>query len=264
MEEAERKSREENEALENRREAEENFKKYDSNNDGIIEVKEIQTRIVFDRDRDGVVTVEEAKYYLDDFDQIDFDNFVSLAWPKIKPILMLDSGLFKPPGSEDDVDSEDQEHHEEEEYVPEETEGEQQGEHNEGEEHFEEDGDGPYEEDEDLAGEDDDEVGEGEVEQVNRQPEKAPERVYDPETQKLVEQANEARNQFNDADRELREIESELKDIQEMLDKDFGPDEEYAPLSGQCFNYEDREYVYKLCPFDRAVQQPKSGGAETR
>lgn len=87
---------------------------------------------------------------------------------------------------------------------------------------------------------------------------------YDPETQQLIETANAARNDFNVADRELREIDTQLNSVRETVDKDLGAEEEYAALVGDCFNYEDREYVYKLCPFDRAVQQPKSGGSETR
>ena len=87
---------------------------------------------------------------------------------------------------------------------------------------------------------------------------------YDPETQQIIYQANEARNQFAVAERELRELESELQRVEESLSKDFGPHEEYAPLEGQCFNFEDREYVYKVCPFDLASQQPKHGGSETR
>lgn len=91
-----------------------------------------------------------------------------------------------------------------------------------------------------------------------------PQPEYDEETKKLIEEANEARNQFNTAERELRELESERKQIEELLVKDFGPSEEYAVLNGECFNFEDREYVYKWCPFDRAIQQPRNGGGETR
>lgn len=87
---------------------------------------------------------------------------------------------------------------------------------------------------------------------------------YDPETQQVIELANAARNDFNEADRTVREVETEIRKIKEMLEKDYGTDEEYAPLEGECFEYEDREYVYKLCPFDRASQQPRSGGSETR
>lgn len=87
---------------------------------------------------------------------------------------------------------------------------------------------------------------------------------YDPETQQLIETANAARNEWQVADREVREIDTQLSAVQATVDKDLGVDEEFAAMVGECYNYEDREYVYKLCPFDRASQQSRSGGAETR
>lgn len=87
---------------------------------------------------------------------------------------------------------------------------------------------------------------------------------YDPETQKLIEEANAARNEYLEADRTVREIESEIRDVEALIHKDYGIEEEYASLDGECYTFEDREYVYKLCPFDRASQQQRSGGSETR
>lgn len=237
----EKKKKEDMEASANRIEAEETFKKFDSNNNGKLEVIELQTRIAFDKDRNGVVDIEEAHYFLDENEEVDLETFFSVAWPKMKPFLMLDSGLFKAPRKEgepvEDEDEDGVDPAEEAELL------------NEEEENQTED-DGEY-----------DEAGEGEVQQ---EAPLEPEKKYDEETQKLILEANEARNQYTVADREFREIERELNDLRGSLEKDFGPDEEYIPLNGECFTYEDREYVYKLCPFDKAVQQPKNGGAETR
>lgn len=80
----------------------------------------------------------------------------------------------------------------------------------------------------------------------------------------LLKAANEARSEYDEADRAVRDIQREISQLEEYLEKDYGPDEEYAPLEGECFEYTDREYLYKLCPFDQASQQPRSGGSETR
>jgi protein kinase C substrate 80K-H len=36
------------------------------------------------------------------------------------------------------------------------------------------------------------------------------------------------------------------------------------PLDGQCIEYTDREYVYKLCFFQQTTQKPRHGGGETK
>ena len=48
-----------------------------------------------------------------------------------------------------------------------------------------------------------------------------------------------------------------------MVGADLGRAYEFAPLHGKCLEYTDREYVYKVCMFDRASQRPKHGGGET-
>lgn len=259
-----RKSKQEAEAMSNREEAEDIFRKYDSNQDGVLEVVELQTRIVFDRNRDGAVTVDEARFFLDDHDQVDFETFVTLCWPKVKPFLMLDSGLFKPPT---DVHELERDEPEAGQYETEEAE--LQNEHDDGYDldgsepaqhyHEEEGAIDQEEEEEDDEGLDEQEVGEGQVETAQE-----PKVEYDPETEELIRKANEARNQHSEADRHVREIDQEMRKIEDVMNKDFGKDEEFAPLNGECINYEDREYIYKLCLFDKAIQQPKGGGAETR
>ncbi|KAG4068033.1 hypothetical protein HA402_010719 [Bradysia odoriphaga] len=245
IQEREDREKRELEQEENAKEAESTFTKYDSNGNQLVEIDEIQTRIAFDKNRDGEVSVEEAKYFLDDHDAVDFETFKTLCWPKIKPYMMLDSGLFKPPESVEELRENDN---------PELT-----YDNNDVDEGVDEHSDDDAEEEEY-----EEETGEGEVELVDRETTTNEPIEYDAETKKLIEQANGARNLFLEAERELREIETEIGNLDDLLGKDFGPNEEFTPLHGECFNFEDREYVYKVCPFDKAVQQPKSGGAETR
>lgn len=253
-EEEEKRKKQELEATENRREAETTFKQFDSNSDEVIEIAELQTRVQFDSNRDGQVTEDEAKYFLDQHDQVDLETFVTVCWPRVKPYLMLDAGLFKPPASVDEVT--DQHEHQERD-IDERHETDTENDNVDSEETAELATD--PEEDVDTYDETE-EVGEGEVEPVQA----AADPQYDEETQRLMQEANEARNQFDVADRELRQLETEKRQLEDLLAKDYGSHEEYAVLNGECFNFEDREYVYKLCPFDKASQQPKNGGSETR
>ena len=121
-----------------------------------------------------------------------------------------------------------------------------------------------YHEDEDRDEEDEDydinehhDVPEAKIEDK-------PESKYDEATQRLIEAAEAARKSFNDADRDLRDVEREIKQLSESLDKNYGEDSVFAVLHGQCFEYTDNEYTYKMCPFDFSSQRGKHGGAETR
>lgn len=88
--------------------------------------------------------------------------------------------------------------------------------------------------------------------------------TYDGRTRQLVEEANEARSQFESSQTGLERIQHEIDVITEKLDVDYGPEDEYAPLDGQCFSYSDRDYTYTFCPFAHVTQAPKSGGSETQ
>ncbi|XP_050319900.1 glucosidase 2 subunit beta [Bactrocera neohumeralis] len=234
-----------------RYESEAAFIKYDTNKDGFVEVTELMVDMTLDRDRNGIVTVEEAKYFLDERDRIDLDSFYDLSWPRIKPLKMLAEGLFKPPTVED------VEH-------PEEDEGDEEGQTGPtGSDQL------PIEEDhehEGAYGEEDlyeDEEGEADVGVGSVADATHPEPDYDPETKHLIDLANEARNAYSEAEQKVREIENEIKNIADQTSKDYGLNEEYAALDGECFTFEDREYLYTLCPFERASQKQRSSGHET-
>lgn len=138
--EEEKRVRDQEMAQESQKEAEETFKKFDSDGDGKVSVAELQTRIAFDRNRDGMVSVEEAKYFLEEEEQLDLETFITVSWPKVKPYLMMDSGLFKPPVKEEDIHGEmaDMEPH----------------------------GGGAHEDEEGYEGDEEDDVGVGEVSEI--------------------------------------------------------------------------------------------------
>ncbi|XP_016987297.2 glucosidase 2 subunit beta [Drosophila rhopaloa] len=236
-----------------RQEASLSFMRYDTNKDGFVEVTELMVDMNLDRDRNGVVTIDEAKFFLDERERLDLDAFVTLAWPRIKPLAMLAEGLFQPPQPEEVVKQEEVT-----------TEG------------IEPTPPKPSEEQADLAGEEEieaDEEGEEDqyedeepdvgVGEASPDVEEVTPPNYDPETARLIQQANEARNALEEVERSLREIEQEVKEIDEQNSKGYGLTEEWAVHDGQCYNFEDREYVYTLCPFDRASQKSRSGGPET-
>merc|ERR1719228_2870179 len=87
---------------------------------------------------------------------------------------------------------------------------------------------------------------------------------YDEATQALIATAEAARKAFNDADRDLKDTEREIKQLKDVLEKDYGLEDVFSVLIGQCFEYTDNEYKYKMCPFDHSSQKPKHGGSETR
>ncbi|CAD6999126.1 glucosidase 2 subunit beta isoform X1 [Ceratitis capitata] len=230
-----------------RYEAEAAFVKYDANKDGFVEITELMVDMTLDRDRNGIVTVEEAKYFLDERDRIDLDSFYVLSWPRIKPIKMLAEGIFKPPMQEGE-EPEQNEPSNKEEVPDQETEEESENEGAYGEEDLYEDEEGEGEAD----------VGVGTVaDETHTEPD------YDPETKRLIDLANEARNAFSEAEQRVREIDHEIRDIDDHESKDYGPSEAFFALDGECFDYEDREYVYTLCPFERATQKSRHGGPET-
>lgn len=223
------------------KEAMEYFKRYDANSDEILTKEEIKVVNVFDKNKDGEVDDEEIQYFFLEKETIDKDTFVESTWHLLKPLLMMEQGMFKPAEHSENAEQE-----------------------------VEEDGDAEeHQDDQDLdteyAGNDDDSSDidtpndDGEEQETEHEESST---TYDEETQKLVNAATEARKEFMEAERHVREIESNIRNIQQSLEKDYGLQQEFATLDGECVEYEDREYVYTLCLFQKATQKSKNGGSE--
>ncbi|KAH0542821.1 hypothetical protein FGG08_002775 [Glutinoglossum americanum] len=77
---------------------------------------------------------------------------------------------------------------------------------------------------------------------------------------KAVTQAREA---LDAARNDVNSRKSQLTNHQEDLTKDYGVDDVFRALKGQCFSKDSGEYIYELCWLGGVTQKPKKGGANT-
>ncbi|XP_059168409.1 glucosidase 2 subunit beta-like isoform X1 [Physella acuta] len=259
---AERKKRQETEA------ASLAFLDLDVNQDGRVDFPEIIRHPEFDIDSDGTVSEEEAREYLEEREEVDLETFTEKIWPNVKEI-------YKPYGSiQEETKEEKKDEAPAPPEVPEEADPEiplddiKEGTTDEKDEKTEE-----YDDDDDDTEEDDDEEDveekndnkdvidkKSDLEQVAEE-DRMPD--YDDETKRLMAIADEARQKYDEADKKVKDIDNEINNIKKYLDLDLGPEEEFSVLKGQCFEYTDREYTYKFCPYEKTSQKPKGGGIET-
>ena len=260
IEEEEKQRQEEEKTAKEAAEASEYFSMLDTDNDGAVSVSELMMRPGLDTNKDGQVTEEEAKFFLGDKDGFDMDSFRDGGFALIKPYLDLEKVMDEPEiitGEAADHEAPSQEYHPpdhpmmtpspEEVYDPEAPDHPMNTPAPPTEDDYQDD------DDEEDADEDYDISDHEEQEKVEEEVAK-PESRYDDNTQKLIDAAEEARKQFTSAERQLRDLEREVKQLQESLEKDYGGDSVFAVLQGQCFEYTDNEYVYKMCPFDMVRQ----------
>ncbi|GFR12149.1 glucosidase 2 subunit beta [Trichonephila clavata] len=242
------KKKEEMEMLQHQEEEQKNaeiaFHELDSDQDNILTYQEIQQFLKFDTNNDGHVSEDEAKFFLHMKDSMVLEEFVTTGWMIMKPIYLLDkTPVTESPGkdmSEKETLENTEVDHEEE-----------------------DDDDDSFNPNEEDLSDDEEESDKSPVftpkenfENTKIEPE------YDEETQKIVKAANEARNEHKLVVDRLEKVREDIKQFQAFIDADFGSREQFAVLKGQCFDYEDREYTYRFCPFDKASQIAKSGGSD--
>ena len=210
------------------------FEELDTNSDGYVTLDEIRIRYELDDDGNGEVSNEEALEYLGSQQSVDFDTFYPSVWN-----MVADKCQFQrptPPPTEEPATTPSQSENEEK---------------DNGNDDFDYD-------DEEEDEEDDDENDDDHNEEGNEQ---MPE--YDDSTKELIAAANAARDAHRQAETNKLNAEREIGDLKKYLEISYGVNNEFSPLYGQCYEFTDREYTYKMCAFDKVTQRPKNGGRET-
>ncbi len=82
------------------------------------------------------------------------------------------------------------------------------------------------------------------------------------ELERLEAAAAAARDAHSAKSGRLSELQTEKADLEGKLERDYGPEDAFLPLDGQCFTANQDKYTYEVCPFGRASQ--KEGGGSTR
>lgn len=262
--EAERQKKEEEDRKEEEEIANKFFSEVDTNQNGVLHVTEIMAHEKFDTNRDGVVSDDEANFFLSGNTEYNLEDFVATGWGIIKSRVLgtdEEKAVVDEAGQKEEVDEdEDLDNIDDEDDYPDYDQGEL----------------------EDIEHHDDDEDGHvGHVEPLGRQrgrgenvdpddSENAPTDgvqepdEFDEETREAINKAEAARSEYEDARSKVKNIEESMEHLKENLETDFGPNQEFASLKGKCFEYNDNEYIYKICPFDYCAQKGKGGGGETR
>lgn len=216
------------------------FKTLDTNSDGVLSYQELKFNLKFDQDADGIVSDNEARFFLNAAEHVEQKDYFETSWPLIKPAWEKAEPPQQPEQS--DPSSHDQEVSDHDV-----TDSDATTEAYETEDDYQ-----PNESDEGLP-------------PVPPTPtEASPVTLeYDETTSQLVEEAKKAREDYSAAEGRFLDLQNKIRELEVLLESDYGSNGEYMSLKGQCFELTDNEYIYKLCPFDQASQRSKNGGSET-
>ncbi|KAG2388658.1 hypothetical protein C9374_000097 [Naegleria lovaniensis] len=81
-------------------------------------------------------------------------------------------------------------------------------------------------------------------------------RIHDIDALELFNKAaEEARNQYNQLNNELSNLRNSLTDVQKKLTNNYGKNKEFYKLSESCFEMQQKQYSYEVCPYNKANQK---------
>jgi protein kinase C substrate 80K-H len=72
-----------------------------------------------------------------------------------------------------------------------------------------------------------------------------------------------ARSTYQAVNDELNSKRTEIGNLEQDLEKDYGPDDVFRSLKGTCVSQDSGEYTYELCWMEKTIQKSKKGGGNT-
>ena len=73
-------------------------------------------------------------------------------------------------------------------------------------------------------------------------------------------EAEALRAQYREAEHKTSQVETQIREIEEKMNRDFGPGGQFEALSEACIDFKPGgEHSYELCPFKNARQMDRSG-----
>lgn len=254
--------------------AEIGFDFLDTNNNEQINAYELTSKKYLNPDPGAPFNNKEAKSLMQDVEPMPLDSFKTMLWPAIMDNLIPKLGdHFNVWDRRKAAEAETENKEEDEEQVDDKHLSEQQLEELENdavpEDEFEalddevdwDDADDDDDWDNDQYDYDDYEHDNNNDDTQNNTDEDDEDMT--PEAKAIFDAAREARDNFNVANGKHREAQDRVNFIDDQLKFNFGPDDIFITMYKTCFEFKTGEYVYKICPYEKAIQKPLSGGSET-
>ncbi|VVC40513.1 Mannose-6-phosphate receptor binding domain,Low-density lipoprotein (LDL) receptor class A repeat,EF-Hand [Cinara cedri] len=198
------------------------FNKIDTNKNRKIEVSEVIVCKNFDQNKDGLISQDEINYFMENKKEMDLKDFMTNSWSRVKLLILAKLRDVKYPAKINILEEGLNKYNNYN--VNNET--------------------GKHKLLKDI-----------EMAKIN-------DLLYTEKTKILINESKRCREQFEEVDRKYKDILKTITALHISSSKDFGPENEFAVLDGQCYELTDREYIFKICLFEKVTQRPLNGGPE--
>ncbi|CAH1721130.1 unnamed protein product [Aphis gossypii] len=198
------------------------FNEIDTNKNNKIEVEEVIAYSIFDQNKDGVVSQDEVNYFMENKKEFDLKDFLSNGWNRVNLLIFTKSFDEKQHLDKKNIKKE-------------------------------------------FLNQDFNYNSVNETEIYNIEDIEAVrlnKLLYTEKTKIIIDESKKAQVLFKEADQTVKDLQKQLYDVRKSLSKNFGSEDEFAALDGQCYELTNDEYVYKLCLFEKITQRPIKGGPE--